>query len=275
MSSVIGVLRSLAKSLLSCVAPRTALVLSSMRARHQTERRAASNGLADLSRRLSAVTQGRVACGPFAGTRLDYEALPTHGAPKLLGTYESELWPFLEDQLTRRPETIVNIGAAEGYYAVGLARLLHEASVHAYEADPKARRAIIRNAEINGVSKRVRAHGLIDHATLERVLASGKSLAIMDCEGAERQLLDFERVPNLTRTDLLVELHPEVDPEIAKTLSARCAPSHDIRIVEPAAAPSKLEFVPDTIALDLAEACVDERRGDNSWLYAVTRSSQV
>src|SRR5215207_138666 len=60
--------------------------------------------------------------GPFAGMRYPREAVAaTTVVPKLLGSFELELHPVLDEVLDRGCSTILNIGSAEGYYAVGLA----------------------------------------------------------------------------------------------------------------------------------------------------------
>jgi hypothetical protein len=53
--------------------------------------------------------------------RLDYESLPVHAAPKFLGTYERELYSVIERAIELAPRYVLNIGCAEGFYAVGLA----------------------------------------------------------------------------------------------------------------------------------------------------------
>ena len=63
---------------------------------------------------------GRVQSGPFAGMRyLDIEAFPKEHfyAPKLLGTLEHDLHPYLPD--LSKYTSLVNVGCAEGYYSVG------------------------------------------------------------------------------------------------------------------------------------------------------------
>src|SRR3954471_17960548 len=60
-----------------------------------------------------------VSGGPFAGPT--YPARPPLPlAPKLLGIYERELHGAIEAAIRAAPETIVNVGSADGYYAVGL-----------------------------------------------------------------------------------------------------------------------------------------------------------
>src|SRR4051795_10844916 len=78
------------------------------------------------SRRVAAVTRRFVAWhgltvsgGPFAG--LVYpDRTPISLVPKLLGIYERELHGAIEAAIRAQPDVIVNVGAADGYYAVGL-----------------------------------------------------------------------------------------------------------------------------------------------------------
>src|SRR5262245_55551368 len=59
----------------------------------------------------------RVLQGPFAG--MEYVTSATEGAlmPRLLGTYESELHPYILQFAERGLDRIIVIGCAEGYYA--------------------------------------------------------------------------------------------------------------------------------------------------------------
>jgi methylase of polypeptide subunit release factors len=59
--------------------------------------------------------------------------------PKLLGSYEAELHPVLDQVIRNNYETIIDVGCAEGYYAVGLALSLPTTHVHAFDIDSRAR----------------------------------------------------------------------------------------------------------------------------------------
>ncbi len=70
---------------------------------------------------------GIVQSGPFNGMKLPRESAwkETHLAPLLLGCYEEELHGLIEQQISRmkdfdRAPNIVVVGAAEGYYAIGM-----------------------------------------------------------------------------------------------------------------------------------------------------------
>jgi hypothetical protein len=68
--------------------------------------------------------------GPFTG--LKFVGCSNLGTivPKWIGTYESQLQPIIESIIGSGDyRTVIDIGAAEGYYAVGLAWRLPHASV--------------------------------------------------------------------------------------------------------------------------------------------------
>lgn len=129
--------------------------------------------------------------------RLDCELFPVHASPKFLGTYEQELHSVIENAIQLHPKYVLNIGCAEGFYAVGLAIRLNDAQVFAADADPKALSATRKNAELNGVSARVLTVGIIRAGQFSRYLKADASLLVMDCEGTEFHLLDPANDPIL------------------------------------------------------------------------------
>jgi hypothetical protein len=162
--------------------------------------------------------------GPFAGlTYPDTEPLSL--VPKLLGVYESELHAAVEEAIRARPEVIVNVGAADGYYAVGLKRRCPDARVIAYEADAGQADICRRVAAANDVDVEVRGAAARDDL-------GGASLIVMDCEGCERALLK----PPINAA-MIVELHDFLDPGVGDAIAARFAPTHDVAIVPTAAQP--------------------------------------
>jgi hypothetical protein len=257
------------------LAPDLALTVLSMRARRFIERQARGLGLVELTRRVAEATGSTVSAGPFAGMALDVDALPVHAAPKFLGTYERELHQVIERAVARRPRRVVNVGAAEGYYAVGLARRLPDAKIYAFDADPKARRATMINAHLNGVGARVRAQGILHLPALEEFLHNDRSMIVMDCEGAELDLLDPSAAPSLCRADIVVELHPDMRPEVETVISSRFTATHSIERINPAKSDTKLAIAA-TATLSEADrrAAVDERRGKTLWFYLESVASR-
>ena len=59
--------------------------------------------------------------GPFKGMKYISESVGSCHMPKILGIYENEIYPILLNFLSNS-DLFVDIGAAEGYYAVGCAK---------------------------------------------------------------------------------------------------------------------------------------------------------
>ncbi|NDY91348.1 class I SAM-dependent methyltransferase [Ideonella livida] len=210
--------------------------------------------------------------GPLAGLRYTQAA---EGAtlPRCLGCYEAELHPTLRTLPLVGYQTVIDIGCAEGYYAVGLARLLPHATVLAHDINPAARRACTHLAELNGVSDRVRVGGEVrgeDFATLTQ----GRTLVFCDIEGAEESLLNPQAWPALQAVDLIVEVHECFRPGLADRLQTRFAPSHDITWLWPdLQAPRTLPPWTRTLShMDQLLCTWEWRAGPTPW--AVMRSRQ-
>jgi len=170
----------------------------------------------------------RILGGPFAG--MEYVAHATEGAllPRLLGTYEAELHPHLEAFRNEGVDCIVDVGCAEGFYAVGLARWMPEAVVYAYDVDPLAREACAELARRNGVADRVTVRELFQPHDFQS-FANRRVLVIMDVEGAETELLRPDLAPALAGMRLVVETH---SPEKLATVRERFEPTHDVQRVD-------------------------------------------
>ena len=171
--------------------------------------------------------------GPFAGMRYlpGQERISGHLIAKLVGSYESQLYPWLEKEwIASELELVIDVGCAEGYYAVGLARALPGAVVRAYDIYPPAREQCAELARINGVADRVVIGQECTPAMLAEVSESQVAL-LSDCEGCEKTLLDPERAPNLGNWSIIVEQHDNVDPSISATIERRFRDTHEIDVV--------------------------------------------
>ena len=170
--------------------------------------------------------------GPFKG--MHYLRQVSWGddlAPKLLGCYEAELHGPFEQLLQQRYERVINVGCAEGYYAVGLAMRLPSAQVWAFDIDAHAQYLCRRLAARNGVGSRVHVGGDCGPALLNQLTAGdGRALLVVDCEGCEPAVLRPDLVPGLDHTDMVVELHDFLDPTISTTIIGRF-PGHELTLV--------------------------------------------
>lgn len=186
--------------------------------------------------RTHVLTRGEtVSAGPFKGMRYPAELIAAADAPvaKLLGVYEQELEAELRsvmDRLSRTPEPcFLDLGSADGYYAVGMARAIPGLRVVAWDLARSARRTTARLAEANGVEIELRKGAT--SAEL-RELGPRAHVLLCDIEGAEVDVLTPSAVERLGQVTVIVEIHEGRSPGSERLLRERFEGSHDVRLVE-------------------------------------------
>lgn len=231
-----------------------------------------------LASRLAPLVGERVLAGPFAGLRYVNRSYGSAYWPKVLGTYELELIPRLEELLLMPFRTVLVAGAAEGYYAVGLARRLVGASVLAWEAGDEARAAIAELAALNDVERRIEARGICDLGELSMGLArGGPVLLVCDLDGGEAGLLDPRALPDLAQAWIVVETHDCFVPGVMALLSNRFAPTHvveEIRARPRSAADAPPLALPPSFRGALAQLLSERRPPGNDWLVMTPRGTR-
>lgn len=164
--------------------------------------------------------------GPFKGLKLQIGDL--YLSNKFLGIYEECLHPWIELAISYLPDTIVNVGCGDGYYGLGLGIRCSGSHVVCIDTNPTCIEHVKANAEANEFT---RVSATIE-STPERIEASicesKRPFVIMDCEGAELELLDPSKTPSLRKSLILVELHPFLVPGIEETLYSRFSETHTI-----------------------------------------------
>lgn len=211
--------------------------------------------------------------GPFTGMRYVEFSCGSRLLPKLMGAYEMELHPYVQRMISLSPDLIIDVGTAEGYYAVGMARALPDAQVIGYDTSRWAWFLLQRMAELNGVSQRVEVCGFCTPEELnKRLIGTSRPAVICDCEGFEAELLDPLKSPNLARALILVELHDWISRDVSKLLRGRFEPTHDITSVTPTVRDSSA-WRGNTVLSeeDLHYAISDERPQGNSWYFMTPR----
>lgn len=174
-----------------------------------------------------------VANGPFKGMKYpSAEAAGSELLPKLLGSYESELHPVIGRLLTADYSEIVDVGCAEGYYAVGLGMRLPNARIYAFDTDPAARKMCHEMARLNGVSERLILGDLCNGSMLMSLNLGRKALIVSDCEGYEKTLFSEKVVEFLSGHDVLIETHDFGDIEVSELLRQRFGRTHNILAID-------------------------------------------
>jgi SAM-dependent methyltransferase len=174
----------------------------------------------------------QVLAGPFAGMAFVERSAEGCHVPKLLGCYEEELHDFLYALPEAGYATVLNIGCAEGYYAVGIKRLAPDIRMYAYDINPKAQAACRTLAARNGVDVTIEAEFRPENFAAFVSRENERVLVWCDIEGAELDLLDPLKAPALGAMDLVVELHPTARGHAADLLPRRFEDTHAIEIRE-------------------------------------------
>ncbi len=216
---------------------------------------------------------GNVERGPFSGVAyLPRNSGATYVLPKLLGTYELELSESIERFVKLNVRSIVVIGAAEGYYAVGLAHRRANANVIAFEGAPKLLDLLARLALKNNVRDRIEIKGFCAIADLVDLHPSSPCLVICDVEGAERELLDPVKVTFLCKAIVIVEVHEDNygSQEMRKLIEGRFSKTHSVQHILPAARlRSSLPAFPSFDEWEFAELMYERSLSAQGWLVLV------
>lgn len=170
---------------------------------------------------LRKVTQRRIFSGPFAGLFFTQKSVGSSYFPKLLGIYEKELHAVFEGD---RPdfEKVIVIGAAEGYYAVGLAKKW-KIPVIAFEASKEGRELLTRLALINRTNIFVQGKFTPSHDT-----RSVRDFILIDIEGEEKEVLTPERFLIWHTSTIIVEVHSDA---IKGLLWERSKNTHEVNFI--------------------------------------------
>ena len=166
-----------------------------------------------LSQRLASSLNMTVAYGPFVGQELCPESSwsAADRGSMLLGLYESEVLDALV-QLASGRSTLVDVGAADGYYAVGAVKSGLFSNAVCFEMTQAGRDVISINARRNHVEGQITVLGMAGADFVDQIPNSAWSGAsdavfLFDIEGAEFDLLTPAVFEALRSSCLIVEIH--------------------------------------------------------------------
>jgi tRNA G37 N-methylase Trm5 len=125
---------------------------------------------------------------------------------------------------------VVDVGCAEGYYAVGFGMKIKEAKVFAFDTNEKALELCREMGKLNKVN--VQTGGFCDSEKLMNLDLGERALIFCDCEGYEIELIDTQVASKLKEHDFLIETHDFIDISITKKLLEVLEQTHDCEIFE-------------------------------------------
>jgi SAM-dependent methyltransferase len=171
--------------------------------------------------------------GPFKGMKYtDVESVGSMIYPKLLGSYEKELWEVIDEIGSNNYTEVIDIGCAEGYYAIGLGLRIRSAKVFAFDISRKARNLCKRMAKINNIEDKLTVSSNCTAEDLENFSFTGKGLIVCDCEGFEKELFNNNNIQNLLNCDLIIETHDFIDISISTYIKNLFAKTHDVYTIK-------------------------------------------
>lgn len=144
-----------------------------------------------------------------------------------LGRYETEILDWIEAAVTSRPRHVIDIGAADGYYAVGFKHALPQSEITAFELSREARKTASLTAARNGCNIDLRGSA---NARQILKLPAEHAFVLCDCEGAEVDILTPEVVHHLRSATVVVELHDGIRIDATGIITRRFAATHDIEL---------------------------------------------
>lgn len=152
-----------------------------------------------------------------------------------LGLYEKEILDLISAQ---EPfDTFLDIGAADGYYSVGLLHAKMTKKAICFEISEKGQRAINESWMRNDKPGQLEVYGEANEKSILSVASNltDKTLVLIDIEGLEFQLLSKEVIAALGKCIVIIEIHNWIDgfekkyPDLLKNLDRL----FDISIISP------------------------------------------
>lgn len=163
-----------------------------------------------ISRHVYDTFDGVIKEGPFSGVILPNRMSwgSSDQASMILGLYEREVMDVITS-LDSSISIFVDIGAADGYYAVSSIKKNIFSKAICYELTKQGRQVIKENAILNDVEKNIEIRGQASSGFFNEIECHDleKSFFLMDIEGAEFDLLDEKALNKLRKSHLLIELH--------------------------------------------------------------------
>ena len=221
-------------------------------------------------------TNNTVVDGPFTGMTVLNKARWGDGdiAAKLLGIYECELFPALEQVIKMQPDLVVNVGCAEGYFGIGMG-LRTQSPVVLVDIDEE----VLKNASENATSNHLTNFETSlesNTESLNEFLKKGKMpFLFMDCEGYEEELLSLDAVPELKNTIIMVESHDCHRAGMLQQLTDRFTETHIVEVISQGAKNPYHPLIADFDDPQKLLITCEFRPSTMSWLFMIPKSLMV
>lgn len=169
--------------------------------------------------------------GPFIGMKFIKSSAEGCHVAKLLGCYEQPIHKIIDQIPNKGYENIINIGCAEGYYAVGLALNCPDSKIWAFDLDENATKVCKSLAQLNNVEEQIEINKEFTSNDFQKFTGT-KTLILCDIEGAERELFADNILEATKSFDMIIESHECLVPGVTELLVNRFEQTHLIEKID-------------------------------------------
>jgi len=163
-----------------------------------------------LNLRLDRQFESTIAYGPFKGFKFspDNWWSKRERGSMLLGIYEQELLSALS-KISKRYDTFIDLGAADGYYGVGVLSSGMFRTSYCFEISEAGREVIRKNSTLNKVDDRITIYGMADNNfyNLIDLDTFENCVLFVDIEGGEFSLFDEGVFSKFRNSIIFIEMH--------------------------------------------------------------------
>ena len=151
----------------------------------------------------------KVAYGPFKGMSLPKKVWwGDDRISQTLGIYEEHVLSQLIDKSQQGATKFIDVGAADGYFAIGLIYSKIYQKCIAFEISKEGQKRILENAKRNHCEDSIKIYGEANLESLAAALSGPEiSTVLIDIEGGEYDLLNEEALELLSDSFIICELH--------------------------------------------------------------------
>lgn len=222
---------------------------------------------------------GIVYNGPFKGMHYINQSHVGFACHKITGTYEKEIHHIIKKELMNTYDAVIDIGSAEGYYAVGMALFSKTSKVISFEGSAKGRELQKTLAILNKVTDKITIKGFCDeHLLAEEMSKFDTTLLICDVDGYELALLNNDVNKKLNHTTMIIECHNHCYDKMESDLIQRFSKTHFFESVSVRDSADYADYPnPNFIYRMLPKKYKDfpiketERADEDTWLYLKPR----
>lgn len=163
-----------------------------------------------IGKKIIKFTDSKVYSGLYKEMYLDpYKSWDRDDSASMyLGVYEKHIQEKLFE-LGSKNKVFIDIGAADGFHAIGLIKSGAIKKSICFEISKKGQQIIKRNAALNNLEKFVEIFGEANFKSLESVMKkiNNNALILIDIEGGEYELINDELINLLRESSIVIELH--------------------------------------------------------------------